>query len=84
MFLQHVRSSLHHIVLLGWVREALMKMAAACWSRDRFNGVTIFYKGIQFTEACVPDALPSRVQVFSGHNRFIPFSIVSSCFTHAI
>ena len=35
--------SRHH-VSLGWVRhdEALTKMAAACWSRDRFTDVTIF------------------------------------------
>lgn len=33
-----------HHVSLGWVRhdEALTKMAAACWSRDRFTDVTIF------------------------------------------
>ena len=31
-------------VALGWVRhdEALTKMAAACWARDRFTDVTIF------------------------------------------
>ena len=35
--------SRHHVAL-GWVRhdEALTKMAAACWSRDRFTDVTIF------------------------------------------
>jgi len=31
-------------VSLGWVRhdEALTKMAAACWAKDRFTDVTIF------------------------------------------
>ncbi|XP_046640700.1 transcription factor Ken-like [Daphnia pulicaria] len=33
-----------HHVSLGWVRhdEALTKMAAACWARDRFTDVVIF------------------------------------------
>jgi len=36
-------ASRHHVAL-GWVRhdEALTKMAAACWARDRFTDVTIF------------------------------------------
>ncbi len=37
-------SSNQQHVALGWVRhdEALTKMAAACWTRDRFTDVTIY------------------------------------------